>query len=287
MLKDLIAELEAGIDFPEEVDFSYEKLEGKIEYIVERLCKILNGAYFTRLYRKGLYCPIVGRTNVGKSSLLNVLLGEERAIVTPIPGTTRDTIIESISIEGIPVTLVDTAGIRDTQDLVESIGVDRTLSVIENADIVIWVIDVTESLREDDLEIERLTREKKRILVLNKIDVNNRVIYTDDIRDLGPVIEISCKTGEGIDGLKLKLKEILGEVPSPNQVIPINSRHEALIKRCIDVLSDVLNGIRSRLPVDVFAGDIWESYNILGEITGETADIDIVEEIFSRFCVGK
>ncbi|HON73034.1 MAG TPA: hypothetical protein PK512_06840, partial [bacterium] len=139
----------------------------------------------------------------------------------------------------------------------------------------------------DDLEIERLTREKKRILVLNKIDVNNRVIYTDDIRDLGPVIEISCKTGEGIDGLKLKLKEILGEVPSPNQVIPINSRHEALIKRCIDVLSDVLNGIRSRLPVDVFAGDIWESYNILGEITGETADIDIVEEIFSRFCVGK
>lgn len=287
MLKDLIAELEAGIDFPEEVDFSYEKLEDKIEYIVERLCKILNGAYFTRLYRRGLYCPIVGRTNVGKSSLLNVLLGEERAIVTPIPGTTRDTIIESISIEGIPVTLVDTAGIRDTQDLVESIGVDRTLSVIENADIVIWVIDVTESLREDDLEIERLTREKKRILVLNKIDVDNRVIYTDDVRDLGPVIEISCKTGEGVDGLKLKLKEILGEVPSPNQVIPINSRHEALIKRCIDVLSDVLNGIRSRLPVDVFAGDIWESYNILGEITGETADIDIVEEIFSRFCVGK
>lgn len=287
MLRDLITELEAGIDFPEEVEFSYERVEERISDIIGRLTKILDGAYFTRLYRKGLYCPIVGRPNVGKSSLLNILLGEERAIVTPIPGTTRDTIIESISIGGIPVTLVDTAGIRDTKDLVESIGVNRTVSTIEDSDIVIWVIDVSEPLMEDDLEIERLTKGKKRVLVLNKIDLDNRVIYIDDVSHLGPVVEISCKTGEGIDKLKSRLKEMLGDIPSPNQVIPINSRHEALIRRSIDRLSEALEGIKSRLPVDVLSGDIWESYNILGEITGETASIDIVEEIFSRFCVGK
>lgn len=287
MLRDLITELEAGIDFPEEVEFSYERVEERISDIIGRLTKILDGAYFTRLYRKGLYCPIVGRPNVGKSSLLNILLGEERAIVTPIPGTTRDTIIESISIGGIPVTLVDTAGIRDTKDLVESIGVNRTVSTIEDSDIVIWVIDVSEPLMEDDLEIERLTKGKKRVLVLNKIDLDNRVIYIDDVSHLGPVVEISCKTGKGIDKLKSRLKEMLGDIPSPNQVIPINSRHEALIRRSIDRLSEALEGIKSRLPVDVLSGDIWESYNILGEITGETASIDIVEEIFSRFCVGK
>lgn len=287
MLRDLITELEAGIDFPEEVEFSYERVEERISDIIGRLTKILDGAYFTRLYRKGLYCPIVGRPNVGKSSLLNILLGEERAIVTPIPGTTRDTIIESISIGGIPVTLVDTAGIRDTKDLVESIGVNRTVSTIEDSDIVIWVIDVSEPLMEDDLEIERLTKGKKRLLVLNKIDLDNRVIYIDDVSHLGPVVEISCKTGKGIDKLKSRLKEMLGDIPSPNQVIPINSRHEALIRRSIDRLSEALEGIKSRLPVDVLSGDIWESYNILGEITGETASIDIVEEIFSRFCVGK
>jgi len=286
-LKSLIAELEAGIDFPEEVELSYESIEERISNIIEKLNTLLEGAYFTRLYRKGLYCPIVGRPNVGKSSLLNILLGEERAIVTPIPGTTRDTITESVSIAGIPVTMIDTAGIRDTQDLVESIGVNRTLSSIENADIVIWVIDVSEHLKSEDLEIEKITREKKRIIVLNKIDLDSRVIYIDDVKDYGPVVEISCKTGEGIDKLKLKLKELLGSVPSPDLVVPINARHEALIKRCISRLSDALDGIRSKFPIDVIAGEIWESYNILGEITGETASIDIVEEIFSRFCVGK
>ncbi|MGC8970774.1 MAG: tRNA uridine-5-carboxymethylaminomethyl(34) synthesis GTPase MnmE [bacterium] len=287
VLKGLIAELEAGIDFPEEVEFSYESIEERISNIIERLSTLLGGAYFTRLYRKGLYCPIVGRPNVGKSSLLNILLGEERAIVTPIPGTTRDTIIESLSIDGIPITLVDTAGIRDTQDLVESIGVNRTLSSIENADIVLWVVDVSEPLREEDLEIEEITRGKKRIIVLNKIDLDSRVIYTDNVKDYGPFVEVSCKTGEGIDKLRLKLKEFLGNIPSPEIVVPINARHEALIKRCINRLTNALEGIKSKFPIDVIAGEIWESYNILGEITGETASIDIVEEIFSRFCVGK
>jgi len=286
-LKDLIAEIEAGIDFPEEVDLSYESIEARISDIVEKLSNLLKGAYFTRLYRKGLSCPIVGRPNVGKSSLLNILLGEERAIVTPIPGTTRDTITESITIDGIPVTLIDTAGIRDTQDLVESIGVNRTVSSIESADIVIWVIDAGETLKEEDFEIERLTRDKKRIVALNKIDLSNRVLYIDDIKDYGPTVEISCRTGEGIDRLKLKIKELLGSLPSPDFVTPINTRHEALIRRCLDRLSSAMEGIRSRLPIDVIAGEVWESYNILGEITGETASIDIVEEIFSRFCVGK
>ncbi len=286
-LKELIAELEAGIDFPEEVELSYESISEKVSKIIERLNNLLDGAYFTRLYRKGLYCPIVGRPNVGKSSLLNILLGEERAIVTPIPGTTRDTITESISIEGIPLTLIDTAGIRETQDLVESIGVNRTMSSIENADIVIWVVDVTEPLKEEDLEIEKITRNKKRIITLNKIDLNNRLLYIEDLKIYGPVVEVSCKTGEGIDRLRLKLKELLGNVPSPEFVIPINTRHEALIKRCINRLLTALEGINTKLPIDIVAGEVWESYNILGEITGETAGIDIVEEIFSRFCVGK
>lgn len=286
-LKELIAELEAGIDFPEEVEVSYESISERISNIIERLNNLLGGAYFTRLYRKGLYCPIVGRPNVGKSSLLNILLGEERAIVTPIPGTTRDTITESISIEGIPLTLIDTAGIRETQDLVESIGVNRTMSSIENADIVIWVVDVTEPLKEEDLEIEKITRNKKRIITLNKIDLNNRLLYIEDLKMYGPVVEVSCKTGEGIDRLRLKLKELLGNVPSPEFVIPINTRHEALIKRCINRLLTALEGINTKLPIDIVAGEVWESYNILGEITGETAGIDIVEEIFSRFCVGK
>lgn len=286
-LKALIAELEAGIDFPEEVELSYESVGERISNIIEKLNNLLGGAYFTRLYRKGLSCPIVGRPNVGKSSLLNILLGEERAIVTPIPGTTRDTIIESISIDGIPLTLIDTAGIRETQDLVESIGVNRTISSIENADIVIWVVDVTEPLREEDLEIEKITRDKKRIIALNKIDLSNRLLYIEDLEVYGPVVEVSCKTGDGIDRLKLRLKELLGSVPSPEFVVPINARHEALIKRCISRLSNALEGINTNLPIDIITGEVWESYNILGEITGETTSIDIVEEIFSRFCVGK
>ncbi|MCX7795901.1 MAG: tRNA uridine-5-carboxymethylaminomethyl(34) synthesis GTPase MnmE [bacterium] len=286
-LKDLIAELEAGIDFPEEVEISYESIKERISNIIERLSNILGGAYFTRLYRKGLYCPIVGRPNVGKSSLLNILLGEERAIVTPIPGTTRDTITESISIEGIPLTLIDTAGIRETQDLVESIGVNRTIASIENADIVIWVVDASEPLMEEDLEIEKITKNKKRVIALNKIDLPDRLLYIETLELYGPVVEISCKTGEGIDRLRSKLKELLGSIPSPELVIPINSRHEALIKRCIGRLSTALEGINIKFPIDIIAGEIWESYNILGEITGETTSIDIVEEIFSRFCVGK
>ncbi|MBC7320773.1 tRNA uridine-5-carboxymethylaminomethyl(34) synthesis GTPase MnmE [bacterium] len=286
-LKDLIAELEAGIDFPEEVELSYESIGERISSIIERLNNLLGGAYFTRLYRKGIYCPIVGRPNVGKSSLLNILLGEERAIVTPIPGTTRDTITESISIDGIPLILIDTAGIRETQDLVESIGVNRTISSIENADIVIWVVDVSEPLREEDLEIEKITRDKKRIIALNKIDLANRLLYVKDLEMYGPVVEVSCVTGEGIDRLRLKLKELLVGIPSPELVVPINVRHEALIKRCINRLLTALEGINAKLPIDIIAGEVWESYNILGEITGETTSIDIVEEIFSRFCVGK
>lgn len=285
-LKDIITHIEAFIDFPEEVDISYQELELKISSIIERLTSILNNAYFTRLHRKGIYSPIVGRPNVGKSSLLNILLGEERAIVTPIPGTTRDTIIESISIGGIFATLVDTAGIRDTGDLVESIGVERTIDAIERADIVLWVIDASESLTSYDYEIEDITHSKKRIVVLNKIDIK-RAISIEDVNHFGPVVEISCKTGEGIERLKLRLKEIVGEIPPPSNTIPVNTRHEAIIKRSLNNLNNVLDGLRSNYPLDVVSGEIWESYNILREIIGESVSIDIVEEIFSRFCVGK
>jgi len=285
-LKDIITHIEAFIDFPEEVDISYQELELKISSIIERLISILNGAYFTRLYRKGIYCPIIGRPNVGKSSLLNILLGEERAIVTSIPGTTRDTIIESISIGGIFATLVDTAGIRHTGDLVESIGVERTINAIEQADIVLWMIDASESLASYDYEIESITHDKKRIVVFNKIDIK-RIISMEDVSQFGPVVETSCKTGEGIDRLKLKLKEMVGDIPSPTNTIPVNTRHEAIIKRSMNNLNNVLDGLRFNYPLDVVAGEIWESYNILREITGESVSIDIVEEIFSRFCVGK
>jgi len=285
-LKDIITHIEAFIDFPEDVDISYQELESKISSIVERLDSILNNAYFTRLHRKGLYCPIVGRPNVGKSSLLNILLGEERAIVTPIPGTTRDTISESLSIGGILAILVDTAGIRDTGDLVESIGVERTIGAINMADIVLWVIDASEPLTPYDYEIERVTRDKKRMVILNKIDIQ-RVIPVEDVSRFGPVIEISCKTRDGIEGLRLKLKEIVGEIPSPTDIIPVNARHEGIIKRALNNLRNVLDGLNYHYPLDVLAGEIWESYNILREITGESVSIDIIEEIFSRFCVGK
>ncbi len=197
-LKDIITHIEAFIDFPEEVDISYQELELEISDISKRLKGILNNAYFTRLHRKGIYCPIVGRPNVGKSSLLNILLGEERAIVTPIPGTTRDTIVESLSIGGLFVTLIDTAGVRNTGDLVESIGVERTIGAIDKADVVLWVIDASEPLTSYDYEIEDITRIKKRIIILNKIDID-RTIYINDVEQFGPVIEVSCKTGEGLN----------------------------------------------------------------------------------------
>ncbi|MGC9063608.1 MAG: GTP-binding protein, partial [bacterium] len=203
-----------------------------------------------------------------------------------IPGTTRDTIVESLSIGGLFVTLIDTAGVRNTGDLVESIGVERTIGAIDKADVVLWVIDASEPLTSYDYEIEDITRIKKRIIILNKIDID-RTIYINDVEQFGPVIEVSCKTGEGIDNLKLKLKDIIGDVPSPADIVPVNARHEGIIKRSLDNLSSVLEGLKCKYPLDVLAGELWESYNILREITGESVSIDIIEEIFSRFCVGK
>lgn len=287
----LLADIEATIDYPEyDIEEVTNKriLESLLE--VEKKIDLMEKSFENgKIIRDGIKTAIIGRPNAGKSSLLNVILKEERAIVTDIEGTTRDTIEEYIQIDGIPLKIIDTAGIRNANNEVEQIGVKKAIEIAKDSDIVIAIFDISKELTDEDEEILKLVKEKNAIIVLNKIDLEERV----DINKLEvlskPTVRISTKTKDGIDDLYNQISEIykLKEIANNGELIVSNNRHKKLIKNAKQNLDIAKQTILDKMPIDIISGNLKEIIEELGKITGETVTEDVINEIFSKFCLGK
>ena len=239
--------------------------------------------------REGISTAIIGRPNAGKSSLLNLILNEERAIVTDIEGTTRDTIEEFISIDGIPLKIIDTAGIRNAKDEVEKIGVEKAMDIAKRSDIIIAIFDSSKKLNEEDKKILELLKDKNAIILLNKIDLE-KIIKVDEFKEINkPVIEISTKTKEGIDKLYEEISKMfkLKEIANDGETIVSNVRHKNIIINSRRNLEKARETINNNMPIDIISTYLKEIIEELGKITGETVTDDVITEIFSKFCLGK
>jgi tRNA modification GTPase len=287
-----IAFIEAALDDPEhiEIDGFGEELLEKILHQEKELTSLLNSAENGRILKEGIKTVILGKPNAGKSSLLNRLLGEERAIVTEIEGTTRDTLEESIYLENLVLNLVDTAGIRDTKDFIEEIGVKKAKTMAEDADLIIYVVDGTKPLDENDREIIAFIEEKKALVLLNKIDVASLLSKEElEKQCKKPVLEISAKEGIGLEKLEASIKEMFfkGEITFNDEIYITNVRHKAALAEARDSLLKVEESIRAGMPEDFYSIDLMSAYEVLGEIIGESVGEDLVQTIFSEFCMGK
>lgn len=290
-LTDFITRLEVTVDYPEEdlEDIEVPDIAGAIREMERRLDDMLAESKSGRMMRDGVMAAIAGTPNAGKSSLLNRFLETERAIVTDVPGTTRDVIEEWISIQGVPICLVDTAGIRSTDDTVEQIGVRRAKEYMDRADIILVVVDQSRPLQEEDRQILETARGRQALIVLNKEDLQP-AFETEELQSYGlPLLSISASTGAGMGELKdamlsLALKQGLTAAQS---ALLANTRHIELVRQSREALQRALDTIEAGMPVDCAIVDIREAWELLGSITGDTVHDDIIEEIFSRFCLGK
>ncbi|MGL4731355.1 MAG: tRNA uridine-5-carboxymethylaminomethyl(34) synthesis GTPase MnmE [Clostridium sp.] len=286
-----IAHIEATVDYPED-DLEEVTAEGSVKTLkimLEKIEELLMSADEGKILREGLNTVIVGKPNVGKSSLLNALTKENRAIVTDIPGTTRDVIEEYINISGVPIKIVDTAGIRETEDVVEKIGVEKSKEKINQADLIILILDSSREIDEEDKEIINYILDKKYIVLLNKLDLDNK-INKDDISEFDPnyVFEISAKTGKNIDTVKDCIKELFfkGEV-SNDDIIITNTRHKEALYRAKENIENAIDTLENTFAIDLASIDIRNAWSDLGKITGNTLEEDIIDKIFSEFCLGK
>lgn len=286
-----LALIEYSVDFTEDDEEVDESIPIRI---IEQLSKaknemnlLLKNADEGRIIRDGLKLAIVGKPNVGKSSLLNALLKEKRAIVTDIPGTTRDVIEEFINLDGIPVKVIDTAGIRETDDIVEQIGVEKSREKMNEADLVIFVLDSSRKLDDEDREILERLKDKKYIVLLNKVDLESK-INEDAIKDLDNIIKISAKSGFGLDDLKSKIKDMFfdGEVDTESLIIS-NSRHKQALYRALENCELAEDKVKANEFLDLISIYVTAALKALGEITGSELEEDLVNKIFSEFCVGK
>ena len=284
--------IESALDDPEHIslDGFAEKLVDKVDELLKILQKLLDAADNGRMIQEGIRTVIVGKPNAGKSSLLNALVGQERAIVTDIEGTTRDILEESIQLNGISLNIMDTAGIRQTEDVGEKIGGDRAKSQMNEADLIIYVVDASRNLDENDFEIIKMIREKKAIVLLNKSDLETIVTKAMLGKYLNkPMIEISAKEEEGIHELEQTLKDMFfrGEVTFNDEIYITNIRQKEAIRQALESLKQVKNSAEACMPEDFYTIDLMDAYEALGSITGETIGEDLVNEIFSKFCMGK
>ena len=290
-LTELVTRLEVMIDYPEEdlEDIAVPDVSGALKGMQKKLQHMLEESQSGRMIRDGVMAAIAGTPNAGKSSLLNRLLQEERAIVTDVPGTTRDVLEEWITLRGIPVCLVDTAGIRETDDTVEKIGVSRARQYLDRADIILAVIDSSRPLTEEDKDILQSVAGKNVIVVLNKTDLPP-VVTSKDLSPYGFLLcPISASTGKGLDELKdMLLQEVLkgGFTDGPSALLT-NTRHIELVRQSAEALNRAQQSLQDGMPLDCAVVDIRQAWDVLGSITGDTVHDDIVEEIFSRFCLGK
>lgn len=284
-LLSVLAYLTARIDFPED-EVEEQDVIGPVQDAREELTKLIDSADAGMIYRHGIRTAIVGRPNVGKSSLLNRLLRESRAIVTPIPGTTRDTLEEIVNLKGVPFVLVDTAGIAKSADPVETLGIERSCEAIEHAELVLLVLDTSQPLNEEDTEIIYLLEGKTVLVAANKSDLTT-------IASLGdltwPVIRTSALTSDGINEFESKMVDIAlgGKVTSSDAFFVTNIRHKEALQRAANHLAEVQASLEADMPDDFATIDLTAALNALGEITGETVTEDLLETIFSQFCIGK
>jgi tRNA modification GTPase len=287
----ILADIEATIDYPE---YDIEEVTNKriLEVLedVEKKINIMEQSFENgKIIRDGIKTAIIGRPNAGKSSLLNVILKEERAIVTDVEGTTRDTIEEYIQIDGIPLKIIDTAGIRNAKDEVEKIGVKKAIEIAKDSDIVIAIFDITRDFNEEDEEILKLVEEKNAIVVLNKIDLKSEKNIEKFKKINKPIIKISTKTKEGINDLYNEISKIykLKEIANNGELIVSNNRHKKIIRNAKENLLQAKQTIIDKMPIDIISGNLKEIIEELGKITGETVTEDVIKEIFSKFCLGK
>lgn len=289
----LIAHIEAAIDYPEHdiEENTYDTIEIKTKELITKINNLITTADTGKIIREGIKTVIVGKPNVGKSSLLNALLREQRAIVTDIPGTTRDILEESINLNGISLRIVDTAGIRETNDIIEKLGVEKSKDFAEKADLILILLDNSKPLSDEDIVILKLLKNKKYIVIINKIDLPNKLEYNkiNNYVDKKNIIELSVKNNKGIDILEDKLKNMFfsGQINTHDDIFITNIRHKDSLMRAKESLLEVINTINLGMPEDCISIDLQKSYQVLGEITGETVDEDIVDKIFSEFCLGK
>lgn len=289
----LLAEVEASIDFPEE-DLDFMKIGLQLQTtrtVQSELVALLASASEGRIIKDGINVAILGKPNVGKSSLFNILVNTARAIVTDIPGTTRDSIDELINIDGIPIKLVDTAGIRHTEDIVEQEGVKRSRDIVNKAEFLLLMFDASEPLSHADIELLQIANSHRAILILNKIDLNT-IIQPMDLMDHCPdkqIVQTAITQGKGIDALKTAItEELLGaEFTMSESIIISNIRHQDALRQATKALDDVIDSLEIEMPPDLVSVDLRICLDALGEIVGKTTTEDILDRIFSQFCVGK
>ena len=289
-----LAQVEVNIDYPEYDDveeMTLQLLREKTQQVLQGIRTLLNTASQGKILRDGLKTAIVGRPNVGKSSLLNMLLREEKAIVTDIAGTTRDTIEEYVNVRGVPLQLIDTAGIRETDDVVEKIGVERSRKALKEADFVLLLLNQSETLQEEDIRLLETTKGMKRIILFNKTDLPSK-LSTEDIAPYAQEEELvttSMLNKEGIDQLEEKIAGYFfqGQMNERDATYLSNTRHIALLEKAEQALVEVQNGIEMEMPVDLIQIDFTRAWDLLGEITGDSVQDELLTQLFSQFCLGK
>lgn len=284
------ANIEVNIDYPEYEDIEIvtkEKIEEMSKYINKELTKLLNESENGKLIKDGINTLILGRPNVGKSSILNKLIEEDKAIVTSVAGTTRDIIEGQIRVNGILLNIIDTAGVRETEDIVEKIGVEKSLSLVNDVDLIILVFNNNEKLTDEDKKLLEYTKEKKRIIVINKIDLENNL----DISNLKNerIVKISALKDSGIENLKNEINDMfnLEEINLGDFTYLSNSRQISLVKKAVEISKNLEDALNNDVPIDLLEIDIKEICEILGEIIGESYDDKLIDTLFSNFCLGK
>ena len=287
-LVSLQAELEVIFDYPDEIEeeISYDKILEGLSEIKSDLNKLVNTYSNSQIIKDGIDVALVGKPNVGKSSILNHLLDENKAIVTDIAGTTRDIVEGSINLNGIKINLIDTAGIRETDDVVEKIGVDKSKDIINKANLVIFILDNNTDMTDDEKELLDSLNDVKKIIFINKNDLDQKIDVSNIKED---IVYGNTTTPEGLDNLKNKIVELfnLNELDSNNYNYLTNARELSLVKQSVEHINDAIKNTKDELPFEIIADDIKVTYELLGEVIGETYTEDLLDEIFTKFCVGK
>ena len=293
MITQLLAQVEVAIDYPEEdIEFiTYKQLQEQTEEVYKEVEKLYSTADTGKILRDGLSTAILGKPNVGKSSLLNTILGESRAIVTDVAGTTRDVIEEYVNVKGIFLKIVDTAGIRETEDVVEKIGVEKSKSYLKSSDLTLVVLDTSRELEDEDISILESIDKTKTIVVLNKIDLDRRLDVKSIYKyiDEENIVSISALKNDGVEKLYDRIQELVfdGEIKNTSDVMITNSRHKDAVYRALNCIKDAKAALIDHLPYDFVEVDLKDAWESLGYINGDTVKEDLLDTIFSNFCIGK
>ncbi|HCT6557587.1 TPA: tRNA uridine-5-carboxymethylaminomethyl(34) synthesis GTPase MnmE [Staphylococcus aureus] len=291
---EILAQVEVNIDYPEYDDVENATTEFLLEQskeIKQEINRLLDTGAQGKIMREGLSTVIVGKPNVGKSSMLNNLIQDNKAIVTEVAGTTRDVLEEYVNVRGVPLRLVDTAGIRETEDIVEKIGVERSRKALSQADLILFVLNNNEALTQEDYTLYEVVKNEDVIVIVNKMDLEQN-IDINEVKDMigdTPLIQTSMLKQEGIDELEIQIRDLFfgGEVQNQDMTYVSNSRHISLLKQARQTIQDAIDAAESGVPMDMVQIDLTRTWEILGEIIGETASDELIDQLFSQFCLGK